>query len=295
MSLDVRALEMTVCMHRGLWGPMTLSTLTTFRRSTGLLVVAAMVCLAGTAASDATDVDDRRSRFGRALARRTNRSSASPSTPSGNGYWLVASDGGIFTLRRRALLRLDRRASTSTSRSSAWRRPRRGHGYWLVAADGGIFSFGDAHFYGSTGGIHLNQPIVGMAATPTGHGYWLVAADGGIFTFGDAHFYGSTGGAAPRRSRSSASRATPIGQRLLARRARRRHLQLRRRARSTAPRRRTARPRRSSASPRQRRGNGYWLVGRRRQHCSRSGSAHPYSTRLRDRCVAPLAPAATRS
>ena len=43
------------------------------------------------------------------------------------------------------------------------------------------------------GGSHLNQPIVGMAATATGHGYWLVAADGGIFTFGDAPFDGSTG------------------------------------------------------------------------------------------------------
>jgi len=69
-----------------------------------------------------------------------------------------------------------------------------GAGYDLVAADGGIFSFGDAAFYGSTGGIHLNQPIVGMAATPDGKGYWLVAADGGIFSFGDAAFYGSTGG-----------------------------------------------------------------------------------------------------
>ncbi len=67
-------------------------------------------------------------------------------------------------------------------------------GYWLVAADGGIFSFGDAHFYGSTGGLHLNQPIVGLASTPDDRGYWLVAADGGIFSFGDAHFYGSTGG-----------------------------------------------------------------------------------------------------
>ena len=27
-----------------------------------------------------------------------------------------------------------------------------GHGYWLVAADGGVFTFGDAAFYGSTGG-----------------------------------------------------------------------------------------------------------------------------------------------
>ncbi|MGH9073665.1 MAG: hypothetical protein ACRDZQ_06050, partial [Acidimicrobiales bacterium] len=66
-------------------------------------------------------------------------------------------------------------------------------GYWLVARDGGIFSFGDASFYGSTGAIHLAQPIVGMAPTPDGHGYWLVARDGGIFSFGDAPFHGSTG------------------------------------------------------------------------------------------------------
>jgi SpoIID/LytB domain protein len=66
-------------------------------------------------------------------------------------------------------------------------------GYWVVAPDGGIFSFGEAKFYGSTGGIKLNSPILGMAATPAGAGYWLVAADGGIFSFGDAGFYGSTG------------------------------------------------------------------------------------------------------
>lgn len=66
-------------------------------------------------------------------------------------------------------------------------------GYWLVASDGGIFAYGGAGFYGSTGGMKLNQPIVGMAATPTGQGYWLVASDGGIFAYGDAAFYGSTG------------------------------------------------------------------------------------------------------
>ena len=68
-----------------------------------------------------------------------------------------------------------------------------GGGYWLVAADGGIFAFGDAQFYGSTGNLQLNAPIVGMTPTPDGGGYWLVAADGGIFAFGDARFYGSTG------------------------------------------------------------------------------------------------------
>ena len=43
------------------------------------------------------------------------------------------------------------------------------------------------------GGRPLNQPIVGMAATPDDGGYWLVAGDGGIFSFGDAAFHGSTG------------------------------------------------------------------------------------------------------
>ncbi len=67
-------------------------------------------------------------------------------------------------------------------------------GYWLVGTDGGIFSFGNAGFLGSTGALTLNQPIVGMAATPDGRGYWMVASDGGIFAFGDAAFYGSMGG-----------------------------------------------------------------------------------------------------
>ena len=58
-----------------------------------------------------------------------------------------------------------------------------GNGYWLVASDGGIFSYGDAQFQGSAGSLHLNQPIVGMAAMPDGSGYWFTAADGGLFNY----------------------------------------------------------------------------------------------------------------
>ncbi len=65
-----------------------------------------------------------------------------------------------------------------------------GKGYWLVASDGGLFAFGDAKFFGSTGNIRLNQPVVGMASN-RGNGYWLVASDGGLFSFGSAPFYGS--------------------------------------------------------------------------------------------------------
>jgi hypothetical protein len=70
-------------------------------------------------------------------------------------------------------------------------------GYFLTGSDGGVFSYGqvpgNAGYFGSAGGIRLNQPIVGMAVTPDGGGYWLVAADGGVFNYGDAGFYGSTG------------------------------------------------------------------------------------------------------
>ena len=68
-------------------------------------------------------------------------------------------------------------------------------GYWLDASDGGIFTYPNNTFYGSTGGLKLNKPMVGMAATPDpGQGYWLVASDGGIFSYGDALFHGSRGG-----------------------------------------------------------------------------------------------------
>ena len=62
-----------------------------------------------------------------------------------------------------------------------------------MAADGGIFNYGDAGFFGSSGSLKLNKPIVGMAADATGNGYWLVASDGGIFNYGDAGFFGSAG------------------------------------------------------------------------------------------------------
>ena len=69
------------------------------------------------------------------------------------------------------------------------------HGYWLVGSDGGIFTFGSAQFYGSTGNITLQRPVVGISPTANKAGYWLVASDGGVFAFGNAGYYGSIPGA----------------------------------------------------------------------------------------------------
>ncbi len=108
------------------------------------------------------------------------------------GYWLVASDGGIFSFGNAGFHGSTGALALNSPVVGMASTPDDG-GYWLVAADGGIFSFGNAGFHGSTGGLTLNKPVVGMASTPTGQGYWLVASDGGIFSFGDANFYGSTG------------------------------------------------------------------------------------------------------
>ena len=82
--------------------------------------------------------------------------------------------------------------TTTTTTAPPSPRPAFTAGYRMVASDGGVFDF-DARFYGSTGRMRLNRPVVGMAQTPTGHGYWLVASDGGLFAFGDAGFHGSLG------------------------------------------------------------------------------------------------------
>ena len=168
-----------------------------------------------------------------AARRRAGAATAAPRQVS--AYWLVASDGGIFSFGGAGVLRLDRQhppqqadgghgrdqptaaatgwwpptaasspsatpgstarpaTCTSTSRWWAWPPPptAAATGWWPPTAASSPSA--TPAFYGSMGGIHLNQPVVGMAATPDGGGYWLVAADGGIFAFGDAASTGRPG------------------------------------------------------------------------------------------------------
>ena len=113
-------------------------------------------------------------------------------TADGGGYWLVASDGGVFAYGDAAFHGSTGDLVLTQPIVGMAGDPATG-GYWLVASDGGVFAF-DAPFDGSEGGQPLAQPIVGMAAMLDGGGYWLVASDGGVFSFGDAAFHGSEGG-----------------------------------------------------------------------------------------------------
>jgi hypothetical protein len=154
--------------------------------------------------------------------------------PSGvtQGYWEVASDGGVFTFGNAQFFGslggqdlagpVVGIAATSD-----------GGGYWEVEANGDVFNFGDASpssqavqgtigmaafndfsyleagsdgsviyqggtlaTYAAGSSFSHNEAIVGIAAAPSnrGLGYWLVGADGGVFSFGSANFFGSMGG-----------------------------------------------------------------------------------------------------
>ena len=106
-----------------------------------------------------------------------------------NGYWLVASDGGVFSYGSAHFYGSMGGKALNAPVVGIASTPD-GGGYWLVGSDGGIFTFGDAHYYGSMGGKTLSKPIVGMASTPDGGGYWLVGSDGAVYAFGDAKYEG---------------------------------------------------------------------------------------------------------
>ena len=75
-------------------------------------------------------------------------------TATRSGYWLVASDGGVFSFGEA--------------------------GYYGSIPGLGFRPAGGAR------GERLNAPIVGIVPSFDGNGYFMVAADGGVFSFGDA-------------------------------------------------------------------------------------------------------------
>src|SRR5581483_7446831 len=96
-------------------------------------------------------------------------------TPDGLGYWLVASDGGIFSFGTARFF--------GSTGGTTLRQPvvsmavtPTGSGYWLAAAGGGVFSDGDAAFRGSgVGQSALGKQVLGIASSTVGSGYWMVS------------------------------------------------------------------------------------------------------------------------
>jgi hypothetical protein len=88
-------------------------------------------------------------------------------TPDGTGYWLVASDGGIFAFGAARYFGSTGNLVLKKPIVGMATTPD-GGGYWLVAADGGVFNYGDAAYDGSAGGTGISNAVsIASTTAPT--------------------------------------------------------------------------------------------------------------------------------
>ena len=104
---------------------------------------------------------------------------------NGAGYWMVASDGGIFAFDApfegsTGGMQIDSPiAGMAATPSDA--------GYWLTTEDGTVYPFGDATGQLPTGHDFAGLPVSGMAANPAGPGYWQVDLNADLQATGRLH------------------------------------------------------------------------------------------------------------
>lgn len=107
-------------------------------------------------------------------------------TASGNGYWLVGSNGGVYSFGD-AQFYGSAVGHTASSIVAMAARPQ-GDGYWILAQDGQVWKFPEDVSVQASG---WTANAVSIEATPSGAGFWALADDGAIVTNGDAPFNGN--------------------------------------------------------------------------------------------------------
>jgi hypothetical protein len=106
-------------------------------------------------------------------------------TPSGQGYWVLSSSGGVYAFGSAKHYGSLSRSGVGSAGVKIRSTPS-GKGYWILAANGRIYAFGDAP--------KLSTPSLSSVAdfwpTPSGAGYWVLLADGRVAAYGDASHFG---------------------------------------------------------------------------------------------------------
>jgi hypothetical protein len=87
-------------------------------------------------------------------------------TPSGAGYWLVASDGGIFNYGNADFFgSVPGQGIVGQPSVVGISGTPTGVGYWLVGSNGAVYSYGDAAFLGAPSGLRLVAPLSGISSS----------------------------------------------------------------------------------------------------------------------------------
>jgi len=91
-------------------------------------------------------------------------------SPTGRGYWLVDSAGGMFAFGDAKFygsvpqLRQQGKV-TAPATIVGMTVTRSGRGYWMLDSTGGVFAFGDAKYYGSLPAFGIGTTAVSLAST----------------------------------------------------------------------------------------------------------------------------------
>ena len=138
----------------------------------------------------------------------------------GQGYWLVASDGGLFAFGNAGYYGSIPGIGLAPAGTGGAAKQLNapivgmvpsvdGAGYFMVASDGGVFAFGDARYTGSCPAIGgCSGAAVAVMPDATGGGYWVVTVNGSVYAFGDAPELGQPG---PHSSPVTSAVRTPDG------------------------------------------------------------------------------------
>ena len=121
-------------------------------------------------------------------------------THDGGGYWLVASDGGIFSFGDAAFYG-SLGATPPASPVVALATSAGGGGYWMLEAGGTVAAFGGAVTAApgaeSPAISSAHSPMTAMVSSADGLGYEVVDRAGQVFSFGDAPYFGDVASTEP--------------------------------------------------------------------------------------------------
>jgi hypothetical protein len=101
----------------------------------------------------------------------------------GGGYFMVASDGGVFAFGAARFEGSCPGIGGCSGPAVAVMPDATGNGYWLVTATGHVYTFGDATYFGAPG---PEGTVTSAVRTPDGRGYWILFSNGHVAPFGDA-------------------------------------------------------------------------------------------------------------